>query len=65
MSHEMTIRQAAERARQAAIICLLLEEFPSDLNIAEVSDVATLLRRLTGNVAAWLEEESAQQESKA
>lgn len=65
MSHEMTITQTAEFARQAEIICRLLEEFPSDLNDAEVSDVATLHRRLTGNVAAWLEEESAQREGKA
>lgn len=65
MSHEITLKQAAERARQAAIICRLLEDFPHELISAEVSDIANLLCSLTGNVAAWLEEESAQRGSKS
>lgn len=62
MSHEITLSQAAERAHQAEIICRLLEDCPHHLADSEVSAIATLLKRLSGDVAAWLIEELAQRE---
>lgn len=65
MSHEITLEQATERATQAEIICRLLEDFPHQLQESETSAIATLLKRLSGDVAAWMIEEQAQRESKA
>ncbi|WP_208952421.1 hypothetical protein [Rahnella sp. ChDrAdgB13] len=63
MAHEITLEEAAERARQATLICRLLEDYPHELITYEVSDIANLLCSLTGNVANWLIEESAQREN--
>ncbi|MFP7327439.1 hypothetical protein [Serratia marcescens] len=64
MSQEITleqaIEQAIERARQANVVCLLMESYPDQLESDEITVLATLLARLTGNVAAWLMEEQAQ-----
>lgn len=60
MSHEITLEQAAERACQAEIICKLIECHSNQLEGSEVTAVAALLARLTGNVAVWLMEEQAQ-----
>jgi hypothetical protein len=65
MSHEITLAQAAERAHQAEIISRLVEDFPHHLAGSEVSAIATLLKRLSGDVAAWLIEEIAQREGRA
>jgi hypothetical protein len=65
MSRELTLEQAAERARQSEIICRLMEDFPHHLTDCEVSAIATLLKRLSGDVAAWLVEELAEREAKA
>lgn len=62
MSRDITLEQAAERAHQAEIICRLVEDFPHRLVDSEVSAPATLLKRLTGDVAAWLIEELAERE---
>ncbi|MDR3432819.1 MAG: hypothetical protein P4L95_13105 [Rouxiella aceris] len=59
MSHEITITQAAERAHQAEVICLMLETYPNKMADSELIAVATLLRRLTGDVSVWLIEEQA------
>ncbi len=65
MSHEITLDEAAEDAMQAEIVCRLLEHYPCALEDSDISAIATLLRRLTGNVAVWLIEEQAQREGKA
>lgn len=65
MSHELTLAQVAERATQAEIICRMIEDFPHRLADSEVSAIATLLKRLTGDVAAWLIEEQAKREGNA
>ncbi|QWA12775.1 hypothetical protein GTU79_08815 [Sodalis ligni] len=65
MSHELTLDEAAERATQAEIVCRLLEHYPCAMESSDISAIATLLRRLTGNVAAWLIEEQAHREGKA
>lgn len=64
MSRELTLEQAAERARQTEIIARLVEDFPHRLADSEVSAIATLLKRLSGDVAAWLIEELAEREGK-
>ncbi|EPS5423201.1 TPA: hypothetical protein R4126_003787 [Klebsiella michiganensis] len=65
MSQEITLEQALERAHQAEIICSLLEVFPRRLVDSEVSAIATLLKRLTGDVTGWLGEELTEREGKA
>ncbi len=65
MSREITLEQAAERAHQTEIICRLIEAHPHRLVDSEISAIATLLRRLSGDVTAWLIEELAEREGKA
>lgn len=64
MSREITIAQAAERAHQAEVICLMLESHPDHMDDSDLIAIASLLRRLTGNVCAWLQEEQAEREAK-
>ncbi|ERK08603.1 hypothetical protein L581_0709 [Serratia fonticola AU-AP2C] len=59
MSHEITLEQAAERAHQAEIVSLMMESYPHRMADSEVTAIASLLARLTGDVAAWLIEEQA------
>lgn len=59
MSHEITLEQAAERAHQAEIIAHLVESCPHRMADGDVSAIATLLKRLTGDVTTWLWEEIA------
>ena len=63
MAHEITLEKAAESAHQAEIICAMLEVYPNKLVDSEIIAIASLLKRLTGNVAAWLIEEQAEQQS--
>ncbi|EES1646376.1 hypothetical protein KS650_001854 [Escherichia coli] len=51
---EITLHEAAERAHQTEIICRLLEVYPDKLNDGDISALAGLLARLSGNVSAWL-----------
>lgn len=59
MAHEMNLDQVAERAHQAEIICRMMESYPDKMADSEVLAIASLLRRLTGDVCAWLTEEQA------
>ncbi|CAI1855161.1 hypothetical protein [Serratia plymuthica] len=61
---DITLEQATERARQAEVICRILEHYPNSMDAYEIGAIASLLSKLTGNVAAWLVEESALKESK-
>ncbi|HGU5667290.1 TPA: hypothetical protein ACM94O_002944 [Escherichia coli] len=54
---EITLHEAAERARQTEIICRLLEVYPNKITDADISALASLLARLSGGVAAWLQGE--------
>lgn len=65
MSHEITLEQATERARQAEIVLLLLEVCPQRLEEDEVELLTSLLSSLVGSTAAWLLEEQAIREKKA
>lgn len=62
MSHEISLNQAAEMAHQAEVVSRMLELYPNDMDGADISAVAQLLKCLTGNVAVWLIEEQAQRE---
>lgn len=64
MARDITLEQAAERASQAEVILMMLECYPHQLEDSELSAIISLLKRLTGNVAAWLIEEQAEQQSK-
>jgi hypothetical protein len=60
MSHEITLAKAVEKAEQAEVVSRLLESYPHRLEDSEVTAIASLLARLTGEVATWLIEEQAQ-----
>ena len=62
MSRDITLEQAAERASQAEVILMMLECYPHQLEDSELLAIVSLLKRLTGNVAAWLIEEQAEQQ---
>ncbi|WP_241622509.1 hypothetical protein [Rosenbergiella australiborealis] len=62
MSRDHTLEQVAEMAHQAEIVCRMWEDYPHRMAESEVSAMATLVRRLSGNVAAWLIEEQAEKE---
>lgn len=62
MSRDHTLEQVAEMAHQAEIVCRMWEDYPHRMSESEVSAMATLVRRLSGNVAAWLIEEQAEKE---
>ncbi|KAB8310785.1 hypothetical protein EH227_02640 [Rouxiella chamberiensis] len=62
MARDITLEQAAERASQAEVILMMLECYPHQLEDSELLAIVTLLKRLTGNVAAWLIEEQAEQQ---
>lgn len=47
-------------ARQAELVCLLLESHPHELQDSDVVDIASLVAKLAGRVAGWLIEEQAQ-----
>lgn len=57
MSHEITLDKTVQKAEQANVICLLLESYPHQMESSEVTAIAALLARLTGDVATWILEE--------
>lgn len=64
MAHEISLEQVAERAHQAEIICRMMESYPDRMRDIEIIAIASLLRRLTGDVCAWLIEEQAVKDKK-
>lgn len=62
--YDITLKQAAERAHQAELIFRLMEDHSHHLEDCDVSAMATLLKRLTGDVTAFLVEMVAEQESR-
>lgn len=61
---DITLKQAMESACQAEVVCRILEHYPNKMDAYEVELIASLLGKLTGNVAAWLVEELALKENK-
>lgn len=64
MSHETTIERVVEQAHQAEIICRMMESYPDRMVDSEITAISSLLRKLTGNVVAWLIEEQTIREGK-
>ncbi|CAK9884230.1 MAG: hypothetical protein XXXJIFNMEKO3_00612 [Candidatus Erwinia impunctatus] len=62
MSNKRTIREVAEMAMQAEMVCRMWEDHPHQMTNGEVSALAALIGCLTGNVAAWLIEKQEKQE---
>lgn len=58
MSRDHTLEQVAEMARQAETVLLMWNRIDSPLCDSETEVMLNLLRRLTGNVAAWLGQEA-------
>lgn len=57
MSHEISLETIAERAHQLEIIASLVESYPHHLVDSEIAAIATLVKRLSGEVASWLIDE--------
>ncbi|WP_439040362.1 hypothetical protein ACSJLR_002789 [Serratia bockelmannii] len=64
MSHEITLEQATEKARQAEIVLLLLEVCPQRLEKDEAELLTSLLSSLVGSAVTWLLEEQVIREAK-
>lgn len=54
MASEITLEEVALRAHQAEIICSMMEVHQNQLVDSGIIAMATLLRRLTGDVTAYL-----------
>lgn len=50
-------KDAAEKVFQAELICALVEDHPHQFQDSEVSAIASLLKRLTGEVAVFMNDE--------
>lgn len=61
--YEITLKQAAERAHQAEIISRLIELSSDEIGEGDLTAISALLRRLTGDVTAFLVEMVAEEES--
>ncbi|EAX4622273.1 hypothetical protein GQT51_000053 [Salmonella enterica] len=56
---DISLEQATEKACQVENLLRMLESYPDTLSETELSSVITLIRRLSGEVHAWLIEEQA------
>lgn len=55
--------QIAEKAFQAELVCSLMEDHPHKLSESEVSALASLLKKLAGDVFVYMSEVSHQMEN--
>ncbi|MCE1344861.1 hypothetical protein LWV32_24255 [Enterobacter asburiae] len=55
--------QIAEKAFQAELVCSLMEDHPHKLSESEVSALASLLKKLAGDVFVYMSEVSHQLEN--
>lgn len=51
---DISLEQATEKACQVESLLRMLESYPDTLSETELSSVITLIRRLSGEVHAWL-----------
>ncbi|WP_272579640.1 hypothetical protein [Providencia sp. PROV266] len=65
MSADMTIHQAAEKAHQVELINLLIESHPHQLQDSEISTLASLMAKLSGDICVFLQEKIMSQEAKS
>lgn len=54
---DISLEQATEKACQVESLLRMFESYPDTLSETELSSVITLIRRLSGEVHAWLIEE--------
>ncbi|MGI3476325.1 hypothetical protein ACRU1U_15465 [Providencia stuartii] len=64
MSAEITIHQAAEKAQQLEMITLMLPNYPRNLTQSDIVAISSPMAKLSGDVAAFLIEESAREATK-
>lgn len=62
---DINIHQAAEKAHQIELINLLIESHPHQLQDSEISTLASLMAKLSGDACVFLQEEIVAQEAKA
>lgn len=55
-------RNAADKAYQAEIICILVESYPSKLEPSDINVICRLLKKLAGDVYVYMGEEIYKQE---
>ncbi|MER0046546.1 hypothetical protein ABRP56_09140 [Pectobacterium odoriferum] len=60
MAREITLEKAEERAYEVEVISRMLEVHPDKLEESDISAVAGLLARLSGEVVCYFIEESAE-----
>lgn len=56
-------KDAAGKVFQAELVCALVEHSPLELQDSEISAIASLLKRLTGEVAVFMNDEVFRQEN--
>ncbi|HEQ1858619.1 TPA: hypothetical protein VEO38_002162 [Providencia alcalifaciens] len=61
MSVDITIHQAAEKAQQLELISLMLPNYPRNLTPSDIGAISSLMAKLSGDLAAYLIEASAQE----
>lgn len=54
-----TLAQVTEMAHQAEIVSKLIESYPHEFQMGEITAISALLAKLSGSVASWLIEEQA------
>lgn len=64
MASEITLEEVVLRYHQAEIICSMMGVYPNQLDDSEITAMATLIRRLTGDVTAYLIEAMATKDGK-
>ena len=63
MSAEITIHQAAVKAHQLEMITLMLPNYPRNLTQSDIVAISSLMAKLSGDLAVFLQEEIAVQEA--
>lgn len=56
-------KNAAEKVFQAELVCALVEDCQNEFQDSEVTAIASLLKRLTGEVGVFMNDEVARQEN--
>ncbi|WP_426099209.1 hypothetical protein [Providencia sp. PROV200] len=64
MSADMNIHKAAVKAHQLEMITLMLPNYPRNLTQSDIVAISSLMAKLSGDVAAFLIEESAREATK-
>lgn len=62
MSRDHTLEQVTEMALQAELVCRMWEDHPHTMSDTDTSALATLVKRLSGQVYCWLNDELAEKE---